>query len=77
MGKKNRVGKKGAVEFLEFGFDDLCQNCWSSSQRHTREDGTKGFRLENLGAVIGLAKPHNSTPYLHVGLRMAFYLLIF
>ena len=32
--------------------------------------------LETLDELAGLAEPHNSTPYVHVGLRMALLIVI-
>ena len=35
---------------------------------------TKEFGLETLDALVSLAEPHNSTPYVHIGLRMVLYI---
>ena len=58
------MGREGAVEYLEFGFDDF-RNCWDVVGRvvgdipGSVEDGTKDFGLATLDGLAGLAEPHN------------------
>ena len=72
------MGREGAVEFLELGFDDFrgCRDIDVIVDRvvgdipGSVEDGTKDFEVETLDAFdVGLAEPHNST-------RMALYIFI-
>ena len=76
LGKRFRVGGKGNVEFLELGLDDFghCRDFKAivggmiGYIPGSVKDSAKDFGLETLHAFdVG----HNSTPYVHVSLRMA------
>jgi hypothetical protein len=60
LGSRIRLGGEGAVEFLEFGFDDL-RDCRDNK---VIEDSAEDLGLESL-------KPYSSTPLVHVGVRIA------